>query len=108
MIHSRNGYFALPAEARAAGLAPFEVPLLSALSAAKISDDVKFRAGVALLHRGVRAPSVSILMEVPLHELQAKAGPAEDCRRALLAGRPGEGLQRRSGRRSSLATAFQP
>ena len=49
VIHARNGYFALPAEARAAGLAPFELPLLKALSDGKLSDDVKFRAGAVLL-----------------------------------------------------------
>ncbi len=75
VIHSRNGYFALPAEAIAAGLAPFEMPLLKALSDGKLSEDVKYRAGAALLqpHKGAPgAMDVAVLLEVPLRELQAK------------------------------------
>jgi VWFA-related protein len=72
VIHSRSGYFALPAEARAAGLAPFELPLLTALSAGKLSDDLKFRSGATLLQARSDGTEVAILMEVPLHELQAK------------------------------------
>jgi hypothetical protein len=77
VIHARNGYFALPPEARAGGLEPFEVPLLKVLSDAKISDDVKFRAGATLLQPRADGTSVSILVEVPLHELQPKPGPAK-------------------------------
>ena len=49
VIHARNGYFALPPEARASGMEAFEVPLLKMLSDAKVSADVKFRAGAILL-----------------------------------------------------------
>ena len=77
VIHARNGYFALPPEARAGGLEPFEVPLLKVLSDAKISEDVKFRAGATLLQPRADGTSVSILVEVPLHELQPKPGPAK-------------------------------
>src|ERR1700735_2311404 len=70
VIHARNGYFALPPEARAAGLAPFELPLLKALSDGKLSDDVKFRANAVLLQPKKDATGVAILLEVPLHELQ--------------------------------------
>jgi VWFA-related protein len=77
VIHARNGYFALPPEARAAGLQPFEVPLLKILSDGTASEDVKFRAGVVLHQTRSEGTSVSVLMEVPLHELQPKAGPAK-------------------------------
>ena len=77
VIHARNGYFALPPEARAGGLEPFEVPLLKVLSDAKTSEDVKFRAGATLLQPRADGTSVSILVEVPLHELQPKPGPAK-------------------------------
>jgi VWFA-related protein len=77
VIHARNGYFALPPEARSAGLEPFELPLLKVLSEAKISEEVKFRAGAALLQPRADGTSVSILVEVPLHELQPKPGPAK-------------------------------
>jgi VWFA-related protein len=74
VIHSRNGYFALPPEARAGGMEAFEVPLLKVLSDAKASEDVKFRVGALLLQPGAEGTSVAILAEVPLHELQPKAG----------------------------------
>jgi VWFA-related protein len=77
VIHSRNGYFALPPEARAGGMEAFEVPLLKVLSDAKVSEDVKFRAGALLLQPGAEGTSVAILAEVPLHELQPKAGLAK-------------------------------
>jgi VWFA-related protein len=77
VIHARNGYFALPAEARAGGLQPFEVPLLKALSDAKLSDDVKFRGGAVLLQPKMEGTTVAVLMEVPLHELEPKHGAAK-------------------------------
>lgn len=79
VIHSRSGYFALPEEAGALGMAPFEVPLLTALTSGKLSDDLKFRSGATLLQPKSDGTEVAILMEVPLHELQAKhSGAALD------------------------------
>src|SRR6202046_1622331 len=75
VIHARNGYFALPPEARAAGLAPFELPLLKALSDGKLSDDVKFRSSAVLLQPKKDATGVAVLLEVPLHELQSTTSP---------------------------------
>ncbi len=72
VIHSRSGYFALPPEARAAGMAPYEVPLLTVLSAGKLSEDVAYRAGTVELQPKGNATQVSILVELPLHSLQAK------------------------------------
>lgn len=77
VIHARNGYFALPPDARAAGLQPFEVPLLKILSDGTASEDVKYHAGAVLLQPKSDGTSVSVLVEVPLHELQPKAGPAK-------------------------------
>jgi hypothetical protein len=74
VIHSRSGYFALPPEAGAAGLAPFELPLLTALSGGNLSADLNFRSGAVLLRPRNDSAEVSILMEVPLRELQAKRG----------------------------------
>jgi VWFA-related protein len=71
VIHSRSGYFALPAEAGALGLAPFELPLLTALTSGKLSDDLKFRSGATLLQPKSDGVEVAILMEVPLREFQA-------------------------------------
>jgi VWFA-related protein len=75
VIHSRTGYFALPAEARAAGLAPFELPLLKILSEGKVSDALKFRSGAVMLRAGKSATQVAVLLEIPLHELEAKTTP---------------------------------
>ncbi len=75
VIHSRTGYFALPAEARAAGLAPFELPLLKILSEGTVSDSLKFRSGAVMLRSGKSATQVAVLLEIPLHELEAKPTP---------------------------------
>lgn len=75
VIHARTGYFALPAEARAAGLAPFELPLLKTLSDGKLSTEVEFRAGALLLQPKKGETSVAILVEVPLHALRSTTGP---------------------------------
>jgi VWFA-related protein len=77
VIHARNGYFALPPEARAGGMEAFEVPLLKMLSDGRASDDVKFRSGALLLQPGAEGIAVAVLVEVPLHELQPKPGPAK-------------------------------
>jgi VWFA-related protein len=76
VIHARNGYFALPPDARSTGLQPFEVPLLQILSAGKVSDDVRFRAGQVLLQPKPQGTGLLVLVEVPLHELQPRADAA--------------------------------
>ena len=63
VIHARNGYFALPPEARAAGLQTFELPLLKVISDGKLSGDVKYRAGAVLLQPKPQGTDLSILME---------------------------------------------
>jgi VWFA-related protein len=78
VLHARNGYFALPPEARAAGLAPFELPLLKAISDGKISSDVEFRAGTVQLQPGNQGTDLSMLVEVPLHGLQPRTDPAKN------------------------------
>ena len=75
VIHTRTGYFALPAEAAATGLAAFELPLLKTISDGKLSDDVKYRAGAVMLQPRKDATSVAILLEVPLDGLQATTTP---------------------------------
>jgi VWFA-related protein len=73
VLHARNGYFALPPEARASGMDAFEIPLLKAIADGKVSDDFKYRAGAVLLRPKAEGTEVSILMEVPMHELKPKA-----------------------------------
>lgn len=74
VIHARSGYFALPAEARAAGLAPFELPLLKAISDGKVSTEVEYRAGAVQLQPAKDGTNVIVLVEVPMHALEATKG----------------------------------
>ena len=74
VIHARSGYFALPAEARASGLAPFELPLLKAISDGKLMNNVEYHAGVVQLQPKKEGTNVSILVEVPMHALEASNG----------------------------------
>ncbi len=86
VIHARTGYFALPPEARAAGLAPFELPLLKLISDGKLLSDVQYRAGAVLLQPKKGETGVAVLMEVPLHELEAKTdGAALDVHCSMVA-----------------------
>ena len=79
VIHARNGYFALPPEARASGLQPFEVPLLKLLSDGGKPDDVKFLAGAILLQRKPEGTGVAVLVELPLEQLQPTKSPRKAC-----------------------------
>jgi len=72
VLQVRNGYFALPPEARAAGLQAFELPLLKAIAEAQVSRDVEYRAGAVLLRPQDTGRDVSLMVEVPLHGLEAK------------------------------------
>ena len=74
VIHARDGYFALPLEARAAGLQAFEMPLLKAISDGKVSRDVDFRSGTLLLQPKAAGTDVALLVEIPLHSLSSKQG----------------------------------
>jgi len=74
VIHARTGYFALPPEARASGLAPFELPLLKAISDGKLPFDVEFRAGAVQLQPKKDGTNVAVLVEVPMHALEATKG----------------------------------
>ncbi len=73
VIQARNGYFALPPEARAAGLETFELPLLREISDGKLITDVNFHAGAVLLQPKAETTRVSLMLELPLHELKSKA-----------------------------------
>jgi hypothetical protein len=72
IIHARDGYIALPPEARAEALKAFEVPLLKLLSNGGATGEVKFRAGGVVLQRKAQATGVLVLVEVPLRELQPR------------------------------------
>jgi VWFA-related protein len=78
VIHARNGYFALPPEARAAGLMPYEMPLLKAISDGAKLDNVPFRSAAVRLQPKKDATDVSVLVEVPLQGLQPRNETAQN------------------------------
>jgi hypothetical protein len=78
VIHGRNGYFALPPEARAGGLQSFEATLLQILSTGKLSEDVRFRANGILFQPKGEERAVLVLVEVPLRELQPRTDAAKN------------------------------
>jgi VWFA-related protein len=77
VIHARSGYFALPPEARAIGLETYELPLLKAISEGQPLTGVKFRSGAVRLESRSDGTELLMLVEVPLHELEAKPDPAK-------------------------------
>ena len=113
VIHGRNGYFALPPEARAQGLETYELPLLRAISDGKISRDVKFRSGAELMQPRTEGTDLSVLVEVSLHELQPKTDAAKKTLQvhfslaALVKDAKGEVVQKLSRDRSFQVTADQ-
>ena len=111
VIHARNGYFALPPEARASGLQAFEVPLLEAIANGKTSTDVLFRAGVVTLQSKNEGTDASVLVEVPMAGLLAKAeGNTLNVRfdiMALVKNSAGEVVQKLSRDRAFKVTAEQ-
>ena len=112
-IHSRTGYFALPPEARASGMEAFELPLLTLISDGKLYDEIKYRAGTVLLQRKAEGTEVSLLIEVPLHELKPKSDPGKTmldvhCSLAgLMKDAKGEVVQKLTRDRSLQVTADQ-
>jgi VWFA-related protein len=77
VLQARNGYFALPPEARAAGLQTFEMPLLKALSDPQATHDVEFRSSAFVQQPHADGTDLSVLVEVPLHVLQSKPDAAQ-------------------------------
>ena len=113
VIHARNGYFALPPEARSAGLEAFELPLLTAISDGKISSDVPYRAGAVRLRSKKEGTDLSVLVEVPLHGLQPRSDAAKKTLNvhfsvaALVKDPKGEVVQKLTRDRSFKVTADQ-
>jgi VWFA-related protein len=113
VIHARNGYFALPPEARAAGLMPYEMDLLKMLSDGARSDALKFRAGAILLQSSAQGRGVMVLVEVPLRELEARKDAAKPTLGvhfslvALIKNGAGEVVERLSRDRSLAVTPEQ-
>ncbi len=113
VIHARNGYFALPPEARISGVQTFELPLLKALSLNTVSTDVEFRSGALLLKPSPDGTSVSVVVEIPLRTFQTQVNPQRKnldihfalC--ALVKNEAGEVVQKLTRDRSLQVTAEQ-
>lgn len=107
VIHARTGYFALPPEAVASGLQAFELPLLKAISDAKVSTDVPFRAGAVLLQPKPTGTDTAILIEVPLHGLQPNGSSVHCSLAALVKNTAGEVVDKLTRDRSFTVTPEQ-
>ena len=113
VIHARNGYFALPPEARAMGMENYEVPLLKAISDGRVPGDVKFRSGARLLQPKDEGRDLTVLVEVPLHQLQPKTDPTKKTLNvhcslaALVKDSKGEVVEKLSRDRSFMVTPEQ-
>ncbi len=113
VIHARNGYFALPPEARASGIEPYEMTLLKAISDGKASTDVPYRVAAVVLKPESDGTEISVLAEVPLHGLQALPDPAKKTQSvhfslaALVKNANGEVVQKLTRDRSLQVTADQ-
>lgn len=73
-ISSRAGYFALPPDSGQA-IRPFEAPLLKVLTEAQLPGDVPFRAQVLRLGDLPTGNENSLVVEVPLSDLQSQNDP---------------------------------
>jgi len=112
VIHSRNGYFALPAGEKSSGVETFEMPLLKSISGGA-SADVPYRARVILLRPKAEGADATVLVEVPLHGLQSRTDEARKTLNvhfsllALVKDSNGEVVQKLSRDRSLQVTPDQ-
>jgi VWFA-related protein len=70
-VRSKTGYFALP-PGGGEGIRPFEAPLLKALSGSPLPSDLKFNASILRLGDLPDGYTNSLVVEVPVSELQIK------------------------------------
>jgi VWFA-related protein len=77
VAHGRSGYLSLAPDVRAFSVQPFEVPLLKALAAGVLSKDLGYLAEPVLLQPRTEGTDLSVLIEIPLHVLQAKTDTAQ-------------------------------
>jgi VWFA-related protein len=71
---SRAGYFALPSGSSAA-MRPFEAPLMKTLTEPQLPEDVKFRSSVIKFGDLPDGNSNTLVVEVPLSELEIREDP---------------------------------
>jgi VWFA-related protein len=76
-IQSRAGYFAVPS-GNTSGPRPFEMPLMKILGDAQLPNDLKFRSGVLRLGDLPDGNANTLVVEVPLAELEMRQDPNAD------------------------------
>ncbi|HEY1207122.1 MAG: VWA domain-containing protein [Bryobacteraceae bacterium] len=74
-LQSRDGYFALPADT-GPDTAPFEVPLLKALSAPERTETIPFRIDILHLGQAQGKARGEAVLELPLAGINCKVDPA--------------------------------
>jgi VWFA-related protein len=113
VVHTRNGYFALPPDLRGEGVQTFELPLLKAISDNLASKDVEYRAAAVLLQPRAEGTDTQVFMELPLRTLSPKTDPAKNtlsvhfAMAALIKNPTGEVVQKLTRDRSLTVTADQ-
>jgi len=76
-VRSRPGYLALP-PSTTTGVRPFEAPLVKILSEAQLPTDLKFKASVLRLGELPDGNANSLVIEVPLADLDIREDPNAD------------------------------
>lgn len=84
VLHTRNGYFALPPDVRGASLLPYEVPLLKALDSKPLPRAIDFRASAIRFESGPESVNHELVLDVPLGELQVAEDTAKQAYKARL------------------------
>jgi len=113
VVHTRNGYFALPPDLRGEGIQTFELPLLKAISDGLASKDVEYRAAGVLLQPHAEGTDTQVFVELPLRTLSPKTDPAKNTQSvhfaiaALIKSPTGEVVQKLTRDRSLTVTADQ-
>ena len=113
VVHTRNGYFALPPDLRGEGVQTFELPLLKAISDNLASKDVEYRAAGVLLQPHAEGTDTQVFVELPLRTLSPKTDPAKNtlsvhfAMAALIKNPTGEVVQKLTRDRSLTVTADQ-
>jgi len=113
VARARSGYLAVPADARASSVQPFEIPLLNALAAATPAKDLEFRAHPLLLQPRDEGTDLSLLIEIPLRVLDTTEDVSRNTTNISLAleslvkNAAGETVQKFTRERSLQVTAEQ-
>jgi VWFA-related protein len=78
LVRSRAGYFALPSGTSSGMMRPFEAPLMKILGETQLPADLKFNSGVLRLGDLPDGNANSLVVEVPLAELEIRQDPNAD------------------------------